>query len=97
MPFGFLAHKDLNKKSLKIPKGQSESVCRRRTDNTMAKRKSNLAFRYGHLCLRGDNISFNSKYQGRIHDFKLGGGELKKIAPSGGRRENIRGISCEKS
>jgi hypothetical protein len=28
------------KKSLKIPKGQSESVYRRRTDNTMAKRKS---------------------------------------------------------
>jgi hypothetical protein len=30
----------VNKKSLKIPKGQSESVYRRRTDNTMAKRKS---------------------------------------------------------
>jgi len=28
-----------SKKSLKIPKGQSESVYRRRTDNTMAKRK----------------------------------------------------------
>ena len=28
------------KKSLKISKGQSESVYRRRTDNTMAKRKS---------------------------------------------------------
>jgi hypothetical protein len=28
------------KKSLKIPKGQSESVYRRRTENTMAKRKS---------------------------------------------------------
>ena len=27
-------------KSLKIPKGQSESVYRIRTDNTMAKRKS---------------------------------------------------------
>jgi hypothetical protein len=26
-----------------------------------------------------------------------GGGALKKIAPSGGRRENIWGISCEKS
>ena len=41
-----------------------------------------------------------------IQDFKLGvgggggvgwGGALKKIAPSGGRRENIWGISCEKS
>jgi len=28
------------KKSLKIPKGQSEFVYRRRTDNTMARRKS---------------------------------------------------------
>ena len=28
-----------SKKSLKIPKGQSESVYRRRTDNTMPKRK----------------------------------------------------------
>jgi hypothetical protein len=26
-----------------------------------------------------------------------GGGTLKKIAPSGGRHENIWGISCEKS
>ena len=29
-----------NQKSLKIPKAQSETVYRRRTDNTMAKRKS---------------------------------------------------------
>jgi hypothetical protein len=28
------------KKSLKMPKGQSESVYQRRTDNTMAKKKS---------------------------------------------------------
>jgi hypothetical protein len=36
--------------------------------------------------------------QGRIQDFKLGGGsELKNIAPNGGRRENVWGISCEKS
>jgi hypothetical protein len=27
--------------------------------------------------------------QGRFQDFKLGGGALKKIAPSGGRRENF--------
>jgi transcription initiation factor IIF auxiliary subunit len=33
-------HFTLHKKSLKIPKGQSESVYRRRTDNTMAKSKS---------------------------------------------------------
>ena len=39
------------------------------------------------------------RIQGRIQDFKLGGGggALKKIAPSGGRRENCWGISCEKS
>jgi len=30
----------VNKKSLKIRTGQSETVYRRRTDNTMAKRKS---------------------------------------------------------
>jgi hypothetical protein len=35
--------------------------------------------------------------QGRIQDFKLGGGALKKIEPSGGRRENFWGTSCEKS
>ena len=36
--------------------------------------------------------------QGRIQDFKLGGGaHFKKIAPNGGRRENFGGISCEKS
>ena len=44
-----------------------------------------------------NNISVIS--QERIQDFKLGGGggALKKIAPSGGRRENFWGISCEKS
>ena len=35
--------------------------------------------------------------QGRIQDFKLGGGALKKNAPSGGRREHFWDISCEKS
>ena len=35
--------------------------------------------------------------QGRIQVFKLGGGgERKKITPSGGRREHFWGISCEK-
>jgi hypothetical protein len=29
--------------------------------------------------------------------FQVRGGALKKIAPSGGRRENIWGIWCEKS
>jgi hypothetical protein len=36
------------------------------------------------------NINFRN--QGRIQDFKLGGGALKKIAPSGGRRENYLGL-----
>jgi len=35
-----LSWRDVYKKSLKIPKWQSESVYRIRTDNTMAKRKS---------------------------------------------------------
>jgi hypothetical protein len=36
--------------------------------------------------------------QGQIQDFKLGGGgAIKKIAPSRGRREHFRGIWCEKS
>ena len=35
--------------------------------------------------------------QGRIQDFKLGGGALKKIVPSEGRREKFWGISCEKT
>ena len=40
----------------------------------------------------------NTCLQVQIQDFKLGeGGALKKIAPSGGRPENIWGISCEKS
>jgi hypothetical protein len=34
------------------------------------------------------------KFQGRIQDFKLGGGALKKIAPSGGRCEIFWGFSC---
>jgi hypothetical protein len=33
--------------------------------------------------------------QERIQDLKLGA--LKQIAPSGGRRENVWDISCEKS
>jgi hypothetical protein len=33
-------HDGIDKKSLKIPKGQSESVYRRGTDNTIARRKS---------------------------------------------------------
>jgi hypothetical protein len=42
-------------------------------------------------------LDLYSFMQGRIQDFKLGGGALKKIAPNGGRREKFWGISCEKS
>ena len=38
------------------------------------------------ICLTGADPGFQAK-----------GGALKKIAPSGGRRENFWGISCEKS
>jgi hypothetical protein len=38
-----------------------------------------------------------STFQGQIQHFKLGEGVLKKIAPSGGRREHFWSISCEKS
>jgi hypothetical protein len=43
------------------------------------------------------HAEINITVQGRIQDFKLGGGALKKIAPSRGRREHFWGISCEKS
>jgi len=42
-------------------------------------------------------IKITHSNQERIQDFKLGGGALKKIAPSGGGRENCWGISGEKS
>ena len=38
----------------------------------------------------------DEQVQGWIQDLLLGG-PLKKIAPSGGRREHFWGISCEKS
>ena len=44
---------------------------------------------------------FNSSERGLVAEvdpgFQVRGGALKKIAPSGGRRENVGGISCEKS
>jgi hypothetical protein len=43
------------------------------------------------------SVNICTVFEGRIQDFKLGGGALKKIAPSGGRREHFWGISCEKS
>ena len=36
-------------------------------------------------------------FSGADPGFQARGGVLKKIAPSGGRRENFWGISCEKS
>ena len=47
--------------------------------------------------LESNVLCYYTCYQGRIQDFKLGGSALKKIAPSGGRRENFWGISCEQS
>ena len=46
------------------------------------------------VCLSIVSI-WNIMIQGRIEDFKLGGGA--QSAPSGERRENCWGISCEKS
>ena len=43
------------------------------------------------------SLNLKLDMQGRIQDFKLGGGALKKIASSGGRREKFWGISCEKT
>ena len=44
-------------------------------------------------------VNLRSIIQGWIQDFKLGGGggALKKIGPSGGRREHFWGISSEKN
>ena len=39
----------------------------------------------------------NGNSLGSDPGFQVRGAVLKKIAPSGGRRENIWGISCEKS
>ena len=46
-----------------------------------------LLFLYLYVCIRGGF---------RILSWGGGGGALKKIAPSGGRRQNFWGISCEK-
>ena len=63
---------------------------------TVSDKRSDFNFdilKYPHL---DDNIP-NPLYYGRIQDFKLVGAHLKKIAPSGGRREHFWGISCENS
>ena len=64
---------------------------------------SSRAYLISETCPRQDWIpgSIRALYcisQGRIQDLKLGGGgALKNIAPSGGRREHFWVISCEKS
>ena len=45
------------------------------------------------MCLHNNH----SLYSGADPGFQVKGGALKKIAPSGGRRENCWGISLEKS
>ena len=42
------------------------------------------------------SMYFKWTYSGADPGFQVRGGALKKIAPSGGRRENFWGISCEK-
>jgi hypothetical protein len=42
-------------------------------------------------------FSFCLQSAGADSGFQVRGGHLKKIAPSGGRREHFWGISCEKS
>jgi hypothetical protein len=46
---------------------------------------------------RNNSIVFEELLAGADPGFQVRGGALKKIAPSGGRRENFWGISCEKS
>jgi hypothetical protein len=43
------------------------------------------------------NYTFGVINRGGSRIYSKGGGALKKIAPSGGRREHVWGISCEKS
>ena len=53
------------------------------------------------VCLMVFNATFNNisviSCPGADPGFQVRGGALKKIATSGGRRENFWGISCEKS
>jgi hypothetical protein len=49
------------------------------------------------MCNNWDYISETVHSTGADPGFQVRGGALKKIAPSGGRHENVWGISCEKS
>ena len=62
----------MSQKSLKIPKGISESINRRRTDNTMAKRKKD---KRANNDLQ--NITHKTKDQVKRTPLKTGG-ELRK-------------------
>ena len=50
-----------------------------------------FCFLFTFVCIR------NTCTSGADPGFQVRGGTLKKIAPSGGRREKCWGISCEKS
>jgi hypothetical protein len=61
----------------------------------MKMKNSNYTILYNDITHK--HLILKLQIQGWIQDFKVRGGALKKIAPSGGRRENFWGISCEKS
>jgi hypothetical protein len=50
------------------------------------------------ICHKVNKATFKRLFTGVDPGFQVrGGSALKKIEPSGGRRENCWGISCEKS
>jgi hypothetical protein len=49
------------------------------------------------MYIRSWTSSLYNKYSGADPGFQVRGGALKTIVQSGGRREHIRCISCEKS
>ena len=59
---------------------------------------TNFSFKM-HFYYRVDGLKMRrqTEYAGADPGFQVRGGALKKIAPSGGRREHFWGISCEKS
>jgi hypothetical protein len=57
--------------SLKIPKGQSESVYRRRTDNTIAKRKSKKKTTKDLVTRTPLKTGGELRYSGTMENFKV--------------------------
>ena len=49
------------------------------------------------VCLIEQTMVFKQPFAGADPGFQVRGGHLAKIVPSGERRENFWGISCEKS